>query len=147
MATTLKLVDTVKIDTRRNGEISYIDVRVVLDGVEVNANFRARVGEEPIVIDGDTITVSDAQVASKRQAIAIFAQQDAQRAAQQAAAIKAARAKLEGHIVAKAFSADCAADLRAAFDAAGAAVTLDAYDADYRAYSTNVRAIIARHAG
>ena len=114
MTTTLTLIDTRKIDTRRDGAISFAQVQVLLDGVPVGATFKARVGEESIVIDGDTITVSDAQVEALRSAQAHHTADRARRNAELETKIAARIAIYEGFVAAGAWSRE-KADAAAAF--------------------------------
>lgn len=148
MATTLPLIAILKTDTRKDGAISYIDARVLLDGVEVNANFRARVGEEPIVIDGDTITVSDAQVAAKRSAAAFHAADAVQHAAADTAKLDAEIAKLDAFLTKKGASPEAAEELRS-FTRANAAIAISLYSAGPNAtddrFVAERKAIMVRH--
>lgn len=145
MTTTLTLVETRKIDTRRDGAISFAQVQVLIDGQPVGANFKARVGEEPIVIDGDTITVSDAQVASIRAAQAIFAADRARCAAELEAKIAARIATYEGFVAAGKWSRE-KADAAAAFTRTHAVEMADGPQPGGRRTWDAYKALLARFA-
>lgn len=87
MATTFPLIAKGKIDTRKNGDVSFAQVTIDIDGFEYGATFRAKVGDEPVVIDGRTITVSDDQAATACRIAATQRTEIEARAAAQAAAV------------------------------------------------------------
>lgn len=95
MATTLPLIETIKTSTRRDGSVSFAKVVVMLDGKARSASFSCRLDEEPIVIDGDSITIADSQVALLRQAFAMSAEVIATQAAKDAAALDEKLASLD----------------------------------------------------
>lgn len=145
MTTTLTLVETLKIDTRRDGAISYAKVRVILDGEPVVTDFRARVGEQPVVIDGDTITVSDAQVELTRAAVAHTAASLARHAAELDAKIEARIATYEGYVAAGKWSRE-KADAAAAFTRDHAVEMADGPQAGGSRTWDAFRALLARFA-
>lgn len=149
MATTLTLVETFKTDTRRNGEISYITTCVLLDGTPTNATFRARVGEEPILVDGDTITVSDSQVEQLRRLQASIRTQQAALQDKQAAALESEIAKLDARLDTMGASDEARAELHALYranpDLLGPPPMLGAPTPAQRKFSADRRAIYVRH--
>lgn len=149
MATTLTLIETFKIETRVNGDISYISARVMLDGAATNVSFRARVGEEPIIIGGDAITVSDSQVEAAR---AGKAHSDATRAAiedKKAAALESEIAKLDARLDGMGASDDARAELHALYranpDLLGPPPLMGAPTPAHKKFSADRKAIYIRH--
>ncbi|WP_174297228.1 hypothetical protein [Sphingomonas bacterium] len=148
MATTLPLLDITKTDSRKDGAISWARVRVLLDGVERGADFRARLGEEPVVIDGDTITVSDAQIDAIRVGDAWHAADMAKRAAQDAGKLDAEIAKLDAFLTARNASPAAAEELRGFIRAnADLAISLHATGCNPRAerFVAERRSMMIRH--
>jgi hypothetical protein len=144
MTTTLPLIETIKIDTRRDGAISYANVRVELDGAQLVTDFRARVGEEPVVIDGDTITVSDAQIQRVRGGIALRDQMDAEDRARATARIEAEVATTATALRAKGASEEAIAEVAALMRAAAPYVLDHGASDGRRRFLADKRAILVR---
>lgn len=157
MATTLTLLETYKISRRVNGDVSFIQARVVVDGIPTYAEFRARLGEEPIIVDGDTITVADALVAAivERRA---RSEADAARAADRAAAAASAQqadldallARIDAQVVEASGSQQARDEMRAHFLGNPAVALLRPQSVheitdEKRAFDRITNEIVARH--
>ncbi|MGO1303963.1 MAG: hypothetical protein ACTMKV_04175 [Sphingomonas parapaucimobilis] len=127
MATTLKLIDTHKIDIRRNGDISYAKVTVLIDGLPYTTDFRCRVDEEAVLIDGDTITVSDMQVEESRKHLKRIQAEHIARTATLEAALTEELSRLDTFLDEKNATPEARAELHALFRANPESVTSLAY--------------------